>query len=266
MRSSDRAGPPSSLPDGTPLLRGSVPLHRQLSQVLRAAIAEGRFALGQTLPTENALSAKYAVSRITVRHALANLEREGLVRRNRPTGNVVASDWPALTNAWSFESLQDIVAFGEQTRVRILSFDQQKATDDVTALFGTTAGVALPCVHGLRLMNELPLSEFFFWIAPTVASQLTSEDLHKPTLFSVIENRLGVRLVQAEQTVWCEPAGRALARLLKMSAAAPVLAIRRVYLAENKVPVEIAISRFNGARYQLHHILNRISTGVVEML
>lgn len=242
-----------------PLLRGSVPLHRQLSQLLRSAILGGDWSVGQALPTERALASSHGVSRITVRHALADLESDGLVRRKRPTGNVVASNRPRRDSVWSFDSLQDVVAFGERTRVRILSFAKQPPPKDVARTFGCADATPLPCVHGVRLLDDAPLSEFHFWIAPSVAAQLTGDDLRQPTLFSAIESRLGIRLVEARQTVWCEPAGRSLARQLRMRAGAPVLGIRRVYVAEQGVPVEIAISRFNGGRYQLHHVLSRLS-------
>lgn len=241
-----------------------MPLHRQLRDVLRKQIANGRLKVGETLPTEHALAATFGVSRITVRHALSELERDGLVRRRRPTGNVVASNRPHPANAWSFESLQDIVAFGERTRVEILSFGNVRAPGDIAQVFGKRGGSLIPCVHGLRLMNATPLSEFRFWITPSVASELTREDLLQPTLFSVIESRLGLRLVRAEQTVWCEPAGADVARKLRMRPTAPVLAIRRVYVAEGGIPVEIAISRFHGSRYRLHHVLHRVSNARIQ--
>jgi len=257
--------PPTSLrtgfrsPPSTPLVRGRVPLHRQLRDALRADIASGRLAVGDTLPTEQVLAATFGVSRITIRHALSELERDGLVRRRRPTGNIVASNRPQPASAWSFESLQDIVAFGEQTQVQILSFASHRAPADVAQVFGVRRGATLPCVHGLRFLRSTPLSEFRFWIAPNVACELTQQDLQQPTLFSVIENRLGITLVRAEQTVWCEVAGRDVARKLRMRASAPVLAIRRVYVAEGGAPVEIAISRFEGSRYRLHHVLHRVA-------
>lgn len=244
----------------SPLVRGNVPLHRQLKRLLQEAIADGRVKRGETLPTERELAIRYGVSRITVRHALRDLEAEGLVRRSRPKGNIVAGE-PAANIAWSFDSLQDILTFGQQTRVRISGFSLKRAPEDVAAVFGLEHGVMLPCVHGIRLLKSEPLSEFTFWITPTVASQLTREDVSQPILFSVLENRLGIRFIRAEQTVWSELAGARLAKLLHTSPKAPILAIRRVYVAEGGVPVEVAISRFHGLRYRMHHELSRLPSG-----
>jgi GntR family transcriptional regulator len=240
-----------------PLLRGTVPLYRQLAQILRTAITSRQLAIGQTLPTEKEMAERYAVSRITVRQALQEIEAEGLVRRNRPRGNVVLSQQPRLANAWTLDSLQDIVAFAAHTKVRILSFAEQSAPELVSKIFGFNSSTELPCIHGLRLLKGEPLSEFYFWLSPNVANQLTPDDLVGPTLFSVIESRLGIRLIEADQTVWSERAGAKLAKLLNSRADDPVLAIRRIYRSEDGIPVEVAISRFHGSRYQLHHVLKR---------
>jgi GntR family transcriptional regulator len=242
----------------TPLVRGNVPLHRQLKRLLHDAIHGGRLRSGDTLPTERELAIRHGVSRITVRHALRDLESEGLVRRSRPKGNVVAGGTAPAGNAWSFDSLQDILTFGEQTRVRIFSFSPKPAPEDVAAIFGLDSGVLLPCVHGMRMLKSEPLSEFTFWITPTVASQLTREDVSQSILFSVLETRLGIRFIRAEQTVWSELAGARLAKLLRTGPKAPILAIRRVYVAEQGVPVEVAVSRFHGLRYRMHHVLSRL--------
>ena len=63
------------------LSRGAGPLYRQAAAQLRAAIVAERIVVGADLPTEAALASGFAVSLITVRHALRELEQEGLIRK-----------------------------------------------------------------------------------------------------------------------------------------------------------------------------------------
>ena len=58
----------------------------RLYRVLSQALAEGRFAAGQALPSEPRLMRDYRVSRSTVRRALARLEAEGRIERKRGSG------------------------------------------------------------------------------------------------------------------------------------------------------------------------------------
>lgn len=68
-----------------------MPLHHQVRGVLRRAI-DSHFAHGQTFWTETMLIERLGVSRITVRQALAELTREGLLLRQAARGSFVQKD------------------------------------------------------------------------------------------------------------------------------------------------------------------------------
>ena len=57
------------------------PQYRMLADTLRDAIAASRYRMDEYLPSERALAVEYRVTRITVRGALAILEKEGLLLR-----------------------------------------------------------------------------------------------------------------------------------------------------------------------------------------
>jgi GntR family transcriptional regulator, phosphonate transport system regulatory protein len=69
-----------------------VALWRQIVGKLQADIASGGLRPGAQLPTEAALSAQFGVNRHTVRRALEELSRDGLVRVERGRGSFVAED------------------------------------------------------------------------------------------------------------------------------------------------------------------------------
>lgn len=56
---------------------------------LRRSIIEGKYAVGDLLPSENELCAHYGIARMTVRNALSNLESEGLIERQKGKGSIV---------------------------------------------------------------------------------------------------------------------------------------------------------------------------------
>ncbi|MGQ0623100.1 MAG: XdhC family protein [Sporichthyaceae bacterium] len=60
--------------------------YRRIAEDLRAGIRSGRYSPGSALPGENDLMASYQVARMTVRQALAELQREGLVVARRGSG------------------------------------------------------------------------------------------------------------------------------------------------------------------------------------
>ncbi len=56
---------------------------RQIAEVLRSAIVEGRLKTDERLPTEDELAQRYGVSRPTIREALKRLAAQNLVRSRR---------------------------------------------------------------------------------------------------------------------------------------------------------------------------------------
>jgi GntR family transcriptional regulator len=65
------------------------PLYRWLCQTLREEIAGGAYKPGDALPTEHELMRRYSLSITTVRRAVHDLAREGLIYRRAGKGTFV---------------------------------------------------------------------------------------------------------------------------------------------------------------------------------
>jgi len=57
------------------------PVWRQVANDISARIADGSYPLGSPLPAEDDLASEYAVARQTVRRALRELRKRGLIQR-----------------------------------------------------------------------------------------------------------------------------------------------------------------------------------------
>ena len=64
----------------------SSPLYLWVASMLRDQIEAGDLGAHASVPSERALSERYGVSRMTARHAVETLTREGYVYRSSPTG------------------------------------------------------------------------------------------------------------------------------------------------------------------------------------
>ena len=67
------------------------PLWHQAEMALRGLIEGGEWSAGSQLPNEDRLGDMLGISRITLRHALRNLEEAGLLRREHGRGTFVRS-------------------------------------------------------------------------------------------------------------------------------------------------------------------------------
>jgi GntR family transcriptional regulator len=82
------------LPDTQIDRESPIPFYFQLSELLEHEIARGDWEPEMRLPSEQELCDHFAVSRTTVRQALARLEQEGLVSRRKGQGTFVRDRWP----------------------------------------------------------------------------------------------------------------------------------------------------------------------------
>lgn len=72
--------------------RKKQPLYQKIIDDIMNALNSGRFSYEQPLCTENSLMEKYGYSRITVRRALEELEKQGILYRRRGVGSFVSRD------------------------------------------------------------------------------------------------------------------------------------------------------------------------------
>ncbi len=67
-----------------------LPLHVQVSNLLASRILDGEWPIGAMLPSEQQLCTQLGISRGTLRQALAELQRNGYVRREQGRGTFIA--------------------------------------------------------------------------------------------------------------------------------------------------------------------------------
>ena len=87
----------------------SVPLHTQLRDVLRARILDGEYPQDSQMPSESELGALFKVSRITVRQALGDLQKEGLIFKVHGKGSFVSQP-KAFQNVTSLQGFAEAMS------------------------------------------------------------------------------------------------------------------------------------------------------------
>ena len=71
--------------------RDRTPIYAQLDRALRAAIATGRLAAGDQLPTVRQLAVELSINANTVARVYAELERAGILETRRGVGTFVSA-------------------------------------------------------------------------------------------------------------------------------------------------------------------------------
>ncbi len=133
-----------------PLKTDRSPLYRQVEQHLAGLVRQGVYAPGEQLPAEVVLAEQLGVSRPTLREALRNLERVGLIVRRHGVGTFVsASAIPKMESG--LESLESVLAMADRqgmaTQVSDLSVTTEAADDEMVARLGVEKAAPLTVVR-----------------------------------------------------------------------------------------------------------------------
>jgi GntR family transcriptional repressor for pyruvate dehydrogenase complex len=82
-------------------------VHEDIAAQIRRHVVDGRLRPGDQLPPERILSARFQVSRASLREALRTLESTGLVRIRSGDGTYVASNLDVALSPWRVTTAQE---------------------------------------------------------------------------------------------------------------------------------------------------------------
>jgi GntR family phosphonate transport system transcriptional regulator len=142
-----------------PVLRhDGIALWRQIASRVQQDIASGNSKPGERLPTEAELSAFFQVNRHTVRRALEELSRDGLVRVEQGRGSFVAEDVldyavEARTRFSEWIRKHNKEPSGQVLQLREIPSDQR-----VAAGLAVRAGSRVVLLERLGFADDLPVS------------------------------------------------------------------------------------------------------------
>src|SRR5438128_2019511 len=100
--------------------QNGTPAYRKIQGSILKRIEKGELRPGQAVGSERELAKIHGVSPMTARHALAGLEREGMVMRRRGAGTFVAPPKIHFNKLMSFS--EQLAGRSLASRSRVLSF------------------------------------------------------------------------------------------------------------------------------------------------
>lgn len=223
---------------------GSGPLYLQLAERLEAAVAGGLLKDGEPLPPERALALSLDVSRTTVRRALDELTRRGLVTTRHGSGSFVASRFEQpLARLSSFT--EDMAARGRSSGFRWLERGRGRASPDETVALNLAPGDDVSRFVRLRFADDEPMC---IERAAIPARYLPDPERVETSLYAALRS-LGLEPVRALQHLRAAAVGPADAALLSIPPGSPVMAtVRHGFLADDR-PVELTRSLYRADRY-----------------
>ena len=228
------------------------PKYTQLVRQLERLIGEIAGKEDTCLPSERELCEKYAVSRITVRRALSELEEAGQIYRVQGKGAFVKSQ-KLSTKLSALTSLtEDMRELNVPCGSRILTLETIPAGSKVAKKLHIDENTPVVMLKRLRLAGDSPLAIETCYLHPRVGPTVCQYIADDVSLYAVLWEKCGVCPVYAEQSLEIGLLQPWEQRMLGENA--PVYAMfttRQAFDAEHS-PIEYVEGKYRADRYSYH--------------
>lgn len=222
------------------------PIWKSIALSLTSDIAEGRYSMGDRLPTEAQLSARFGVNRHTVRRALASLSEQGLVHARRGAGVFVATrptDYP-LGKRVRFH--RNIRAGGQTPAKTVLAVTTRMADTSEAEALGLDPGAPVHVYDGLSLADNQPIALFQSLFPATRLPDLPQALSQTGSVTEALK-RCGISdYTRVSTRITAKLANPTQALHLRIDPGAPVLRTQAINADPQGTPVEYGRTWFAG--------------------
>lgn len=226
-------------------------LYSQIKEILKARILEGVLTANQRMPSESELMSAFGVSRITVRHAMAALQSEGLIYSVHGKGTFVS-------RPRAFQDLGSLRGFGSamrqmgyETHSRVLSMKAMRPAQEILEILKLDKGSKVNELRRLRFLNREPISVDISYLPGELGERLAKEDLANRDVFSILENNFQIPLGHADleiNSLILED--ESLAETLRVDLGSPILYIERTIHTAQGEPLEFEKLYYRGDAFK----------------
>lgn len=233
------------------------PLYARLRDEIRAGILDGRLPPHSKLPSESELTATHGVSRITVRQALGDLQKEGLIVRQQGKGAYVAQ--PRATQQLNrLQGLAEALAGqGPAVHSKRVSLRTVRVTGELAAQLQLPPRTEVVQLTTLRYLDRQPLSVNVSHFVPGVGERIARIDLSGRDLIEVLEQDLREPVERADLDIRAEVMPAREARLLQVAAGVPALKVHRIVLARGGRPLQAETATYRADVFSYRLSLTR---------
>jgi GntR family transcriptional regulator len=227
----------------------SHPYYTQIIDSIVQCIEHGEYKPGQQLPTQRELCEEYHTSLITMRKALDELLRLGVLRSIPGKGIYVntgkqATDYGSLVG---FES--QMARLGLSPMTRTLEAKLIAAPTVIARILGVEPGSMVVYVQRLRFADGKPFSLYKVYVPHSLCPGILDKGLADTSLFSLLRQEYNHKLVGSRNTVSAIMPDEEAIRLLELNGPVALLLREQITYIETGEIIEYSVNQTRGDIY-----------------
>lgn len=228
--------------------QSSIPYYCQLMEIVQQQIADGIIKEGQQIPSEMEMSTSYRVNRHTVRQAIGELCRTGVLYKVKGRGTFVAKpllDLMEYRLSPKNRFTENIYQAGKNPGSKILKQEEVTPPGDAAQALELGAGQAVYALDILRLIDARPFLVSKVYIPVKYMPGLLDNTGHFSSLFALYE-QYGLSPQRVKSVVRASFPTPEEAVALDIPGNMPVLKVESVLKTQDNILIEYNISCYRG--------------------
>ncbi len=215
--------------------KNGIPLYLQLKEKLLEDI-KLNYKVNDIIPAEGKIEKKYKVSRITVRKAIEELEKDNIVIKKQGKGTYV-QEQKVLYDANSIGSLtQRLSKQKHLLTTKSISFEIIEKEDEHFVKDMLECDKVL-CIRRTRLLNEVPFALMINYFDVNTVPDIDKK-LNLESLYAFLKEEYNIEFYNAEEIVEAKAANTDEAEKLNIEEGLPLLSLKRLSFDKNNHPIE----------------------------
>lgn len=226
-----------------------LPRYLQIHDQLKKEIAEGKWAVGDKLPSERDLAEHFEVSRMTLRQAVQALADEGVLERKIGSGTYVAAKKVQETLKGTTSFTQIIRAQGKEPSTRAISyFVTQPSTSEMEQLKILPEDKILR-MERIRYADDLAICFEVMSIPYHLVKGFNKKEITQ-SFYETMETKGGYRISHSKQVISATLAKERTADFLDVKKGEAMLKLNQVTYLEDGTAFELVRSYYVGDRFE----------------
>lgn len=229
----------------------AIPLYAQIADELRRNIEASVYQVGDQLPTEAELSARFGVNRHTLRRAVEVLRQEGVVRVDRGRGTFVTAAPISYAIGKRVRYNESLKAQGLKPSYKLLRVTEIPADRSIAKRLNLEIGDRVVLLERLSLADELPISIASSYFPCQRFPGLLEHCDRYSSISELLRQEYGCDHLRRSTRISARAVQPRDARLLELPLNAPILLTESVNVDQKGTVIEYGVTRFRGDRMEL---------------
>lgn len=233
-----------------------IPLHYQIYTDILEKIKNKEYKVNDKLPSEKELQDMYGVSRITVRRAMEDLQREGYAAKYRGIGTVVCKPKKNFNLRMLSSFSEDNEKYGEKASSILVKFKELIADERISDLLNLNSSEKIFYIERIRLSGDTVIGLHKAYIKKLNNLTLKEDDFKEDTsLYKLLKDK-GIKIDHAEEKLEAKISNEELNKILKVDNIIPIFYKERLTYDSNNRPVEYVEMYYNADMYEYSVLLD----------